>query len=99
MSKAARFLLAATLTGIPSVLLAQSQNPDQMQDENAKNKPSPKVNQPQNDTGQPQMGRSPDQQQQKNAAKDTKHSDKKSKGGARQAHGTPQPKGDTTAPQ
>ena len=97
MSKAAQFLLAATLTGIPSALSAQSQSPDQQQERNSNNKPSPKVNQPQTDTAQPQTGQSPDIQQEKNAPKDAKHT-RKNRNNAKQAHGTPQPKGDT-APQ
>jgi hypothetical protein len=99
MSKAAQFLLAATLTSVPSLLLAQSQSPDQQQEENSKNKPSPQVNRPQNDTGQPQIGQSPDTQQEKNAPKDPKHA-KNTKNNARQAHGTPRPKrGTNTTPQ
>jgi hypothetical protein len=88
MTRTATFLLAATLTAVPLTLFAQTQSPDQQQE----NKPDTKPQDSHGDRGEPHNGQSPDIQQQKNSGHKPY---KKKQNNARQAHGTPKPKSDT----
>lgn len=94
MSKIPTLLVVAALSGMPMAISAQTQSPDQQQE--AKPKPSPKANQPQTDTAQPQTGQSPDIQQEKNGTTNEGKAAKKNKNNARQGHGTPKTKSETS---
>lgn len=89
MTRTAAFLLAATLAGPPGILYAQTQSPDQQQQDTH---PDTKPSEPHADRGNPHNNQSPDIQQQKNSG------DKSYKGGtnAKQAHGKRNTKTDTS---